>query len=172
MTSALPEMDEYRSHVETLATKLDGETVMNRSPEHAGVIIEWVFNSSSDVVQILTSCLAEEVYCKRPLIDAAVKFLRRPHAHIEILSESKISRDEHQFLHAIDEAGLGGKVTLRFVPKRLQDQYKFNFAIGDGKNFRYEESRTSFDALAQFGSTEVGEKLRGIFNDLAKLSKP
>ena len=171
MTTALPEMDTYRSHVESLAIRLNGETVMNRSPDHAGVIIEWVFNSSSDVVQILTSRLAEEVYCKPLLIEAAVAFLRRPNSHVEILAEVPLNRAEHGFLRALDTAGLGDKVKLAVVPKPLQHQYSFNFALGDGKNFRFEESRSSFDALAQFGSSEVGEKLRAVFNDLAKLSK-
>jgi hypothetical protein len=165
----LPEIDAYRSHVETLAVKLDGETVLNRSPEHAGVIIEWVFNSSSEIVQILTSRLAEEVYCKQPLIEAAIKFLQRPHARIEILAETDIDCAGHLFLRAIDDSGFGDKLSLSVLPKPLQERYHFNFALGDGKNFRFEESRLSFDALARFGAADVGNKLQLIFNDLKRL---
>jgi hypothetical protein len=171
MTSALPEMDMYRSHVQSLAVRLDGQTVLNRSPEHASVIIEAVFNSSSEVVQILTSRLAEEVYGKPSLIAAALEFLQRPHARVEILTETLLDRRQHPFLRAVDEAGYAERLSVRLVPKPLQDQYNFNFAIGDGKNFRFEESRASFDALAQFGSADVGEKLKTIFNDMSPLCR-
>jgi hypothetical protein len=159
-------MDVYRTHVEKMAALADGGPILNRSPEHASVIIEWVFNTSSTIVEILTAKLDPDVYGKEGLVAAALEFLARNNSRIEILSETVIDRGSHPLLSALDTAGFSDRVRLNLVPADKLKSYAFNFAVGDSKNFRFEQSRDSFEAVAHFGRDNVGKKLHEIFLDL------
>ncbi|MEA2909866.1 MAG: hypothetical protein QOJ15_1947 [Bradyrhizobium sp.] len=162
----LLEMDSYRSHVEALATRADGELVLNRSPAHASIVLEAVFNASSEIVEILTSKLAPEVYGEPELIEAAARFLDRPKSSIAILSESEIDRATHPFLVALDARGFADRISIRCLPAASLKRYSFNFAVGDRRHFRFEQSRDSFEAFARFGVADIGTKLNRIFADL------
>jgi hypothetical protein len=166
MSGELSSMTSYRSNVEKVAEIADGRTILNRSPDHASIILEWVFNKSSDCVEILTSELSEKVYGKPELISAARRFLEKPRSRIEIIAEQPVDRWRHAFLSELDRAGFEDRVRLRFIPEDSQKQYSFNFAVGDGRHFRFEQSRLSYEAVAQFGSVQVGNKLHEIFEDL------
>ena len=160
------EIGSYRQYVKRIAAAADGNVILNRSPEHAAVIVEQVFLSSEHEVDILTSELNESVYGTDHVTRAAIEFLtRHPNAHVRVLSEKPIA-DQHIFLAALSNAGVGNRLKLSVVPKDEQQSYKYNFAVGDGYHFRFEKDRCFFDAVVQFGAPSVGAKLQSIFERL------
>jgi len=165
-------MDEYREFVERIA---DGgwpsETILNRSSDHAAVILENLFRKAVDSVEILTSELKTDVYGIPGVIRSALGFLQQnDNARIYILTESTIDRTVHPFLQTIDDSGLGDRVSIRLVDPAAKAGYKFNFAVADGRSFRFEESRESFEAIVGFGHDKFANRLHVIFDALSASS--
>jgi len=164
-------MDEYRMFVRGVA---DGpwpsETILNRSADHAAVIIENLFRKSEHQIEILTSELKRDVYATSGVIEAAIDFLRRnDDGELRILSETKLDRNSHPFFAAIEAAQLAERVKVGTIPANQQD-YKFNFAVADAKSFRFEESRDSFEAIVGFGHEKFANRLHIVFGTLATLA--
>lgn len=162
-------MEEYRQYVGKIAgAPGPSETIMNRSSEHAAVVLEFLFRKANSEIDILTDELAEDVYGTPALIAAAQAFLtNNPAAKISILAESKVDRLAHQFFRAIDGAGLGDRVTIAFVPDNVKKGYTFNFAVTDTDSYRFEEARHSREALVRFSDKGFAQTLRSIFHKLS-----
>lgn len=161
-------MPGYREFVERVARgKWPSEIILNRSPEHAAAVIEFLFLTAKASVHILTHTLAEDVYGTNAVKDAAITFLRDyPTARIHILVENGLNRSAHSFLVTVDEQ-FASRVRLEFVNPGEHGDYKFNFAVADGESFRFEESRDSCEAFVQFGNNEFGSKLEDTFSALS-----
>jgi len=165
-------MDEYREFVERVADgEWPSETILNRSAEHAAVIIENLFRKADRSVEVLTSELKPDVYAMSAVINSAIDFLRRDEdAQIHILCETSLDRSSHPFLTAIDAAQLGDRLTVRTIDPTAKQEYKFNFAVADAKSFRFEESRDSFEAIVGFGHEKFANRLHNVFGVLATTS--
>jgi hypothetical protein len=164
-------MDEYRDFVQRIADgEWPSETILNRSSDHAAVIVENLFRKAHETVEIVTSELKTEVYGLPAVISAAVAFLRRNEgAAIRILSEKQLDRATHPFFVAIaiDGEHLGDQVSVRAVDAKARQTYKFNFAVADAKSYRFEESRDSFEAIVGFGHEKFATRLHNVFDVLA-----
>jgi hypothetical protein len=165
-------MNEYREFVARVSdSPWPSETIANRSWEHASVIIEFLFRKAENSVEILTSKLTESVYGCTPLIESAKEFLQtHPIATIRILSENNLDRENHPFLREMDAGGFAERVVLKFISDDIRIRYKFNFAVADGKSFRFEDSRDSFEAVVGFGHDKVASRLHTIFMQLWDVS--
>ncbi|HEY4115896.1 MAG TPA: hypothetical protein VGM17_17705, partial [Rhizomicrobium sp.] len=162
-------MPEYREYV---ASKADGQMpsdiFLNRNAAHAAIVVEFIFRKAERHVRLVTNRLSADVYGTPEVISAADGFLRRhPDATLEILAETNIDRAASPFLAALDGAGFAARVFLRFIPTTTTRAYKFNFAVADGQHYRFEESRTSREAIVQFGAPDFGVRLEGAFADLS-----
>ena len=162
-------MDEYREFVERVADGVwPSETILNRSADHAAVIVENLFRKADRIVEILTSELKTDVYAMPTVISSAIDFLRRDDgARIHILSETDLDRSAHPFLAAIDAAQFGDRLTVGIIRANTKQDYKFNFAVADAKSFRFEESRESFEAIVGFGHDKFASRLHNVFEVLA-----
>lgn len=160
------ELQEYRNFVARVAEAADGTTILNRSPKHASVIIEYLFRKSRHEMKILTGELHSGVYGHSSVIDAATSFLRdNPSARISIKSEKEIAQDRHPLLVAIDRAGFKDRISVETLSTD-QARSPFHFAVGDGIHFRFEQSPPSYEALAQFGGEKFGSRLVKVFSAL------
>jgi hypothetical protein len=160
-------MDDYRKFVRKVSNSLGpSEVILNRSIEHATVVMETLFEKAVSKVEILTNKLTDEVYGSPTVIAAAKEFLRRENSRIEILCEESVDRATHPLLRELDQAGHAAQISLRFVPENLRRTYLFNFATADGGAYRYEENRNSSEAIVQFGPTDFGKTLKGTFAKL------
>jgi hypothetical protein len=164
----LDELLSYRKYVRSLAKACDGKIILNRSPEHAAVIVEHLFLCSESEANILTAELHPSAYGSDEVISAAIKFVHdHPAAKITILSEKAIP-PTHPLLEALSGAGFIDRVEIVRVPDSLQKDYKYNFFVGDGHHFRFEKDRGYFDAVVQFGAPAIGSKLKSVFSKLKK----
>jgi hypothetical protein len=174
MTAAAGHVEEilsYHRYVKKIACAADGKIILNRSPEHAAVIVEHLFLCSENEVDILTSELNETVYGSDAVIRAAIAFMKdRQNSRIRILVEKKIS-SAHPFLKRLLNTGLSNHFEINQVPAELQETYRYNFSVGDGHHFRFEKDRRFFDAVVQFGAPSVGAKLHSVFLELRRKSE-
>jgi len=165
-------MDEYREFVTRIADgEWPSETILNRSSDHAAVILENLFRKAIDSVEILTSELKADVYGMPGVVNSALGYLQRnDDARIYILAESTLDRAVHPFLKVIDDSGLGDRVSIKLVDPTAKANYKFNFAVADGRSFRFEESRESLEAIVGFGHDRFANRLHVIFSALSASS--
>lgn len=161
--------DDYRRYVEKLSNAGNAtEVILNRSSEHAAVVVEFLFRRAEYEMEILTNELAEDVYGVPGVIAAAQSFLERNlNASIHILAEKPVVRASHPLLRSLDQSGLGDRVHLAFIPEATQKTYNFNFAVADQKSYRFEETRTTREAIVQFGDAKFGAQLHSVFGKLS-----
>ncbi len=162
------DLETYRLYVECVSDLADGTVILNRSPKHAAIIISYLFKRAEKYVEILTNKLSQEVYANSDVIKAAVEFLRGDaHRRIRILHEEQLDFPTHPFVQALKNAGCSEQLLLSAIPKESQKRYKFNFALSDRKNYRFEKDRESYEAVVQFGEPRLSSQLGHVFDELA-----
>jgi hypothetical protein len=161
-------MDIYRKMVRDAASSANGkDVVLNRTAEHASVIVEFLFGSASSRVQILTTSLDDKAYGTPGVINTAIAFLQKNRdSAIDILSEGTIDCAENKLIRAIRAAGHLHQVTVTPVPRAVRDTYSYHVIIADSRHFRYQKDRMRFDASVQFGNDELGAKLSARFDQI------
>jgi len=174
MVQAIMEIDRYKDTVSSLADKADGkETVLNRSPEHAAVIISAIFKKSNQYVKIITSDLPDVAYGTADVIQSALGFLgRNDKSRIEIICEKDFDPKGSRLLSAINSNGFLDRVTLFRAPDSVQEVYTVHIVLGDGLHFRVQETREEYSAFAKFGDAERGLRLDDLFKTLKAHSQP
>jgi len=146
--------------------------ILNRSPEHAAVILERLFLSATDDVRLVSSQLSEDVYGTDRVKQAAKLFLNsKRSARLSILVERPVEMSASTFMTELDRAGLSGQIEMSIIPPETVSDYRFNFAVADGVNYRFEENRASRHATVQFGNKAFGEVLEGAFGQLSASAK-
>jgi hypothetical protein len=163
----MAEMDGYRTIVERAYTAMDGkDVVLNRTPEHASIVVEFLFRAAKLLVEIITSELVDATYGQPAVIAAALAFLRSDqNARIDILVEKTISPNS-KLMTAIRDAGLERQVTITPVPIAVQAGYLDHVIVVDGVQYRYQKHRDFCDATIQFGNGDRGAKLHSQFLDI------
>ncbi len=168
--SAENELAKYRAYVMGVADGTEPTVILNRTAEHASVIVGILFSKAKFEVDILTGELNPRVYAAPEVIEAAANFLmREPAARICILSEKDIDAVKHPFLKALER--WAPRIDVRVVPTEQQSAYRYHFAVADRRYWRFEQNRDSYEALVQFGDEKVGSQLQGIFDILKEKSR-
>lgn len=166
-------LDRYRRRLASLSPSSTEKAVvfMNRSIEHASIVIEELFRRSKDVVQILTGSLNEKVYAQDGVKKAAAAFLKdNPSAHIDILFEEHFDPKNHALLKYLTSQELGDRVAITYVPSNISAKYKWHFAVADRTKIRLERNRDEFEALVNLGESQLGGELSDLFESIKEKS--
>jgi hypothetical protein len=167
------DLDDYRRYVTEVAKAADGKVILNRTPSHAAVIIEQIFNGATQEVVILTDDLCRPIYGVRGVIQSVIRFLRdHPGAVLRILSENPLDL-EHPLLNKLEQEGLLNRVERRVLTERMKQTNKFHFAVADSRCFLFEPEKDVTQAIVQFGEDKIGQRLRSVFAELQdQVSEP
>lgn len=161
----------YRDAVRAAAAASDGrEVILNRSMDHAAIIIAEVFRKSRAIVKIVTGNLVDQVYGAGEVVTEAVAFTRRG-GTVEIISEHDVSIETNVLLQTLQINTLLHRVRLYRSPSEVQELYSSHFILGDGLYFRVQRSRTEYEAVVQFGNAEQGTHLDRLFELLKSHSR-
>jgi hypothetical protein len=164
-------MDAYRALVDAAAGAEDGRIVLNRTSEHASIIMEYLFRKAHDRVEIVTGRLTDSTYGTDETIKAALTFLAgNPDAAIDILAEREIALD-NKLMTAVRDAGFAERVVVTHVPATIQASYQDHVIISDGVHYRYQKNRGDCAATVQFGSNGAVGKLREDFLKLKERAR-
>lgn len=164
----------YRDHVRACAEQGrsgKSETVYNRSPAHASIIVEHLFAFADHTVDVLTGHLNTVVYGQAPVLEAAVDFARKG-GKLRILMEDVQAHHAqgNALIARLKVENLMGAVDARCVPATLETAYPYHFAVADGRSFRMEGDKRDTQAVGAFGDVEVGQALQDRFNEIWKSS--
>lgn len=159
----MPSLNEYREHVELLASLRNGEPISNGSLEHAAILIEQMFKSADRQVSILTSALNARVYARDRILDQAKMFLALGSRRLNILLESDDAGlvREHPFFERIRN---NDNVEARRVPANVRNSYKYHFLVMDDDSYRFEPTKDAPTAVGVFGNKTTASRLSGIFS--------
>jgi hypothetical protein len=146
--------------------------ILNRSAEHAAVILERLFLTATDRVSVLSNALSDDVYGSVAVQDSAVQFLKsHPQGKINLLVERPEEDLGSLFLKRLTDAGVGQQVCMSVLSPEVVADYRFNFAVADGCSYRFEEDRQDRHASVQFGNRSFGETLEDAFAELKSTAK-
>ena len=157
-------MNGYRAFVQERANAEDGQVVLNRTTEHAAVVLSIVFDKADRLVEIVSGELDDSVWSVEAVILSAIAFLQRDAAaSIHVVVEQNLDLVGNGFLSALRDAGFLDRIRLFRAPAELTQQYRYHFIVADGRHYRFQRDRTTFEAMIQFGVEETGSKLRKLF---------
>jgi hypothetical protein len=160
------EVQKYREYVTGVADAAKGQLILNRSGEHASVIIEQLFRKAEAEVMFLTGALYPPIYGTPEVRESAIKFLKSSsEAKIHIIAEKQLDW-RHPLLAAIEGAGLKDRVSLLSLPAQLAEVTPYHFAVADGCCYRLEADKNVYEAMVKFGEPVQGGQLRAIFANL------
>jgi hypothetical protein len=144
------------------------EVILNRSADHAAIILERLFLVAKDRVRILCHALSGDVYGTERVRAAVIKYLsQRPEGILQILVETQDAMSDNLFIEAMLGAKLIDRITISVVPSTVLSRYKFNFAIVDGASYRFEDDRSERRAVVKFGDVGFGSTLDRVFESIA-----
>ncbi len=160
-------LSHYREYVQRVAEEADGERIiLNRTAGHAAIIVAALFAKAERKLEILTTCLADDVFGQDEVLRSVGEFLQKPDTEIDVLHEANIEPHSNKFLHAIHSAGFGNRIGTTLVPASVQADYDFHFAVADACHYRFQETRGRREAIVQFGNARTGHQIREVFQNL------
>ena len=161
---------DYVRRVHDLARVCDGTPFFNASLGHAAVIVERIMADACTSVSILSGSLEPRVYGRSRVLRETMRFLDRRHCEMRIILEGKypdVLRD-NAFLERFTDHP---SVSLRFMPEREQDRYKFHFLVADGESYRIEADKSKSSAVVAFGHLQGALNLERVFGTLWDLAE-
>lgn len=161
---------DYVRRVDELARLCDGTPFFNASLGHAAVIVERMMADACKSVSILSGSLEPRVYGESRVLRKSMRFLSNPHCKMRIILEGNypdVLRD-NAFLERFEHHE---RVSLKFMPERIQSRYKFHFLVADGESYRIEADKSKSSAIVAFGHKEGALNLERVFGNLWKLAE-
>lgn len=164
--------DDYRQFVRSLASKREGQPILNASIQHASVVIENLIASATTKVDVLSGVFNARVYGRDPVITEARLFLassRKNKLRIILEEDSPPDRRVHPFFTACSSFP---NVELRVAPSQVQDSYGFHFVVVDDDSYRFESDKKLPAAVAAFGDSNGARNLEQIYSVLWDRCRP
>lgn len=159
-------MFDYQREVRRLARERTGEPIFNSSPDHAQIVIQNIFRSANESVNILSGDLTPRVYGRDMVVSEASLFLASSHRNrIEIILE-RDSIEDRRLNPLLQEIAKSKNVELRIAPEETQKLYNFHYIVTDNDCYRYEPDRKYAVAIAAFGHATGGRRLQNIHTRL------
>lgn len=163
----------FRQQVRKVFAGQFTDPIFNGSVDHASIVIEEGFNAARSHVRILAHRLDTASYGRRPIIDAARRFLGREGTHLSILIEDvgpSGCLPDNPFLSemlalCVEE---GADVAVRSMPRSVVEAYDYNFMLVDDIGYRFEGDRREHVAVVAGGvaQSDGTEHLRGLYDDI------
>lgn len=149
------DLNAYRDAVLRMI-EIDGDQpISNGMPEHAAILYECFFAKAQKEVKIFCENLKNSVFGKSEVVENARLAMRRG-VEFKILTR-KQPEDGPFFVLAHSVVG-----TLRLLGERVPANS--NFAVVDGKRYRFEPDPTVYRAVACMNAPEISKKLSEFFD--------
>lgn len=162
-------LDSYRQMVHDFAIRRDGKPLYNASDEHAAIVVEEIFRWADNEVWILTGHLAPRIFARPGVLMWADIFLSDPDNELRLLvKEGDLPKLAANSAYEIFKQG--PNVQVRALPDEVERTVAFRFMIADSDIYRFEPDKARCDAVAAFGSADVTQNLRSIYDDLWAVS--
>jgi hypothetical protein len=157
------ELDAYREKIKQLARERNGDPIYNGSPDHAAIIVEYLFLSAESEVRILSGDLNARVYGAPGVVQRAREFLSHSNRRLRILLERETYSPTHPL---IGELTPERNVQIAVIPDSIQTALEYHLATADNDCFRFEPEKENHVAVAAFGNVKSTENLNAIFDSI------
>jgi hypothetical protein len=155
----------YLSLVRDFMESGSAEMIANGEPDHARALFQTFFEYAETSVIIFSRRLDSDIFGTSAIVTAAKSAVLDRNIRLEIISQE--SPDDSDFTELVRKlaAKCDGRVTLK--PAASDEEirhFKANFAVMDGKAFRYEKDHSHIEAVAIMNSPEMAVPLTETFN--------
>lgn len=131
-----------------------GFGTFNRDISHAAAITRVAFEHANSTVRLLSHKLDRALYGKSFLEDHVAPFLNKEGASLHILVETDVP-DGHPIWDFMESGHGEERLTMKRIPPKLVEHYKFNYLVVDDFGFRFEVDREEYAAVASFHAGSV-----------------
>lgn len=156
----------YRENVQALFKAKSTSRFLNGSPWHAAYIFEAMLQYATDSVNIFCRNLNESVF-SHAFIQKALAAIN-PNVKVTILVQSCEddieSKNLYDKINKKEYPGVSVQLIKNVNTKRLQ----YNFAVMDGRAFRFEPTRDAIAAIASANEPSTAQILITRFNTIQK----
>ncbi len=162
------EIDAYRQRIENLADLDSGAAFTNNQPAHARVIFETFFDRAQKEVTIFCRNLASNVFDSSRLADNLVVAVKRG---VQVRVFTQEDPQPSAFLKVLKNlvTSYSDKVSIkRSLTENSMNKLEFNFAVMDGKAYRFEPNKDDFVAFASMNNPDVCKSLLSLFQTAEK----
>jgi hypothetical protein len=159
------ELKDYRDGVEKLFELNSEKIISNGMPEHAAILFEAFFKHAKHQIVILCRHLHGDVFGKGFVIAAAKQALARD-VSLRIITQEK-DLQAREFVEAIKSSG---RAKLEYASTEKGRTLPYNFAVMDGKAFRFESDRDKVQAQASMNCPDIAKRLTQVFEELSPVA--
>lgn len=157
---------EYKTNLAYLNQVRSKLMFQNGMVEHAAAILEEFFRSAEKSVSIFCHDLNDRVYDQPELYNQLLGALSRNVKVDVICQKTPASKRLPALAAAALEQGLPFRIIVGKLPET--DKTVANFAVMDGRAFRWEHDHTRMEALGCMNSTKVATELQATFDQFWK----
>jgi hypothetical protein len=156
------EIEAYRKRIENLADLNSGESFTNNQPAHARVIFETFFCRATQEVDIFCRNLAADVFDSVRLCENLIGAVKRG---VKVRVFTQENPAPSSFVDTLQEliAAKPELVELKKGNSNSLNSLGFNFAVMDGKAYRFEPNKDDFVAFASMNNPSVCKSLLSVF---------
>jgi len=161
---------EYKEFVRKQVSKEDGTPCLSDVPEHIPAVIEVLFETAKEKIQIVTDRFDSAIYGHSAVVEAAIAFLKRsPETQIEIISNHPFE-PRHPFTTTMRKHGLINRLELSQCEKLWYNTLEL--VLADSMHYRFQSKQTNGSAFFCFNDAETGRIIGLHFENRQLESRP
>jgi len=160
-----PELQDYETWLQNLATNKINTPVFNEGREHAAILLKTIFEHASEYVYIYCCCLRDELTGIEDYYKALQNYVQQKKKIRVLLNGTKAEIDESRPIFQ-----LIGRDNYKILTKKQKEQMEqklnrqnIHFTLADDCIYRMEYDIEHFKALASFNDKNVGLVLKNAF---------
>ena len=174
------ELEEYRKYLERLAESNSPDMFSNGGIKHASILMSVLFQDT-DEARIYCCGFRPDLITTEPYWGELNNYLKNPQHILHVLIEQDNYKTEEPLtrLHEIMNQRQDETIQVRLISNEgkqmITDRFgtgHCNFAVFDGKKFRFEYDPDFFKAFGSFNQPDKCKILTELFDDAFNVSTP
>ncbi len=156
----------YKANVDSLARLNSNEIFENGMPLHAAIIFDAFFRHATKSVKIFCRNLSAEVFKEKWLLDSAKCALHKRGISISVLVKDQPQESEFRTWLQDNDSHPALVYRRRVGETNARAQVPFNFAVMDGKAYRFEPNEIDVVASACMNDPKISSDLERYYAQL------
>lgn len=166
-------LKKYSAYLDSLIESDSGELFTNGGREYASLLMSRLFEKTQKDARIYCTGFRPDLICMEDYWSALKAYLQDANKTLKVLVEKNDYMHEEpiKLLKSIHQSRKDDSIDLRLIQeedrneisKKLNDS-DCNFAVFDGKMFRFEYDPEGFKAFGSFNDPKKSEVLKSIFD--------
>lgn len=159
------QLSDYRRMVSSAVVSERSAVFGNGTLAHARIVIETLFRSARELVQLMADHQSDDIYSDPRVRDEVVDFLARG-GRMEIIRELHHDSTNDEIFWKLVQGK--SNVVIRDLPETLQKVMRYHLLIADRKSVRVEDDRELRKAIVGFNDNGLASSSIELFDSIWK----